>query len=90
MNDYITASFDTLLSQASDTATAHLSRAQREIDEVFGEGYAAKNSNLVAAFMQVASADMTAATHAKVYGAALQEISRSVAAVAESIERSGA
>jgi hypothetical protein len=88
MSEYITASFDTLLGQASDTAAVHLCRAQQEIDSVFGKGYAAKNPQLVAAFMLTASADMAAATHAKVYGAALQEISQSLSAIADAIERS--
>ena len=90
MSDFITASFDTLLGQASDTASVYLGRAHREIDKEFGEGYAAKNPQLVAAFMQVASADMSAATHAKVYGAVLQDITRSLSAIADSIDRSGA
>ena len=41
MSDFITASFDTLLGQASDNASVYLGRAQREIDEEFGKGYAA-------------------------------------------------
>ena len=89
MRDYITASFDTLLSQASDSAATHLGRAQQEIDAVFGKGYAAKNPQLVAAFMQTASSDMAASTHAKVYGAALQEISQSLSAISDAIGRGG-
>jgi hypothetical protein len=87
MSNYIEASFDTLFNQASDSASDYLSRARRHIDNEFGEGYAAKNPNLVAAFMQVSAADFAAATHAKVYGTAFQEISQSISSIADAIER---
>jgi hypothetical protein len=90
LSDYITASFDNLLTQASDTAATYLHRAAKEIDELFGAGYAAKNPLLVAAFMQTAAADMSASTHAKVYGAALQDISSSLSAIADAIDPNGA
>ena len=85
MNDFITASFDTLFGQASETATTYLNHASREIDKLFGGGYAEKNPQLVAAFMQVAATDMAATTHAKVYGTALQEISSCLSAIAVAI-----
>lgn len=90
MSSQITASFDTLLGQASDTAATYLRRALHEIDELYGNGYAAKNPQLVAAFMQTAASDMTASTHNKVYGSALQEISDSLSAIADAIGRNDA
>lgn len=86
MNDYITGSFDSLMDGARDTAAAYMSSAKREIDQTFGEGYAAKNPSLVAAFMQAAAADMSAATIAKVHGAALQEIAESLRSIAQALE----
>lgn len=90
MSDHITASFDSLLGQASDTAATYLRRAKREIDETFGEGYASKNPQLVAAFMQVAATDMSTATHAKVYGSVLRDVAEEISAVARAISDHGA
>lgn len=84
-SDYITASFTTLHEQTSMTAAGYLASAKREIDEAFGDGYAAKNPALVAAFMQTCAADMGAATNAKVMGAALQEIASSLRDVSEAL-----
>lgn len=56
------------------------------IDKHFGDGYAAKNPTLVAAFMQTAAADMGAATLAKVQGAALQEIAESLRDIGRALE----
>ena len=88
MSDYITASFDTLLQQSTMTAATYLIKAKREIDEVFGEGYAAKNPAIVSAFIAAASADMNTATTAKVMGAALQRIAESLDAVASGLQDS--
>lgn len=85
MSDYVEASFDTLMQQASMTAASYMSKAKSEIDEAFGDGYAAKNPALVAAFMQACASDMGAATNAKVMGAALQEIARSLDEVASAL-----
>ncbi|RYG85096.1 MAG: hypothetical protein EON58_23435 [Alphaproteobacteria bacterium] len=46
----ITASFDALLKQAPMTAHSYMLNARNDIDEMFGEGYAAKNPALVAAY----------------------------------------
>jgi hypothetical protein len=56
---------DTLLRQASMTASDYLSKAVWEIDEKFGEGYAANHPQLIAAFMQVAAIDFATATLAR-------------------------
>jgi hypothetical protein len=90
MSSQITASFDTLLGQASDTAATYLRHAVHEIDELFGNGYAAKNPQLIAAFMHAAASDMMASTHGKVYGSALQDISESLSAIADAINPNGA
>ena len=49
----IEASADTLLRQASLTAEEYMTEAIERIDKSFGQGYAKKNPNLVAAFMKV-------------------------------------
>lgn len=43
--------------QGADTADLYLRRAVASIDDVLGEGYAAKHPELIAVFMQVAHAD---------------------------------
>ncbi|MGA0588865.1 hypothetical protein ACO2Q2_17350 [Dyella sp. KRB-257] len=89
MGDRITASFDTLLSQASMTAGAYMSSAVREIDETFGSGFAKANPALVAAFMQVASADFATASNGKILGSALDRISGALSDVAEALRDQG-
>lgn len=85
MRDRITASFDELLRQSSMTADTYMSSAVREIDATFGTGHAKANPALVAAFMQAATADFVAATHAKVYGSALDRIADSLDGVAQAL-----
>lgn len=50
-------SAETLESQASRTAVSWLQDAIREIDKVFGSGYAEAHPELVAAFMKTAGLD---------------------------------
>ena len=65
----IEASFDTLFRQAQATAEELLKEAVRVIDlVVFKPGYAEKNPQLVAAFMQAATADFHTSASAKSYG----------------------
>ena len=71
MSDYITANFDILLDQAPTTAAVYLRTAKREIDSLFGEGYAAKNPALVIEFIQAAASDVKTATNSKAMGTAL-------------------
>ncbi len=85
-SEYITASFDTLMNQASDSTTVYLRRAKSEIDSIFGDGYAIKNPQLIAAFIQAAATDMSGATIAKVLGHALQELSSSIREVSDKLE----
>lgn len=47
------------MSQAEATAYTYLYAAVEKIDHLLGKGYAAKNPQLVAAFMQTASADFS-------------------------------
>jgi len=86
MSDYITAGFDTLLNQSTMTAATYMIKAKREIDEIFGVGYAAANPIVISAFVAAASADMNSATTAKVLGAALQRIAESLDTVATALE----
>lgn len=62
MSTRITASAETLLEQASMTATTYFKQAIGRIDAEFGSGYAAKHPELVGAFMQTAASDLQTAT----------------------------
>ena len=53
------ASWENLDSDTKIKAAGYFHRAVNEIDEQFGDGYAAKHSDLIAAFMQVCAADNT-------------------------------
>lgn len=69
---HIEASADTLLRQASMTAAEYFDKAVRHIDDSFGDGYAKKHPELIAAFMQVAASDMNYATLAKAQSEAIE------------------
>jgi len=86
MSDYITASFDQLLDQAPSTAAIYLRAAKREIDLVFGDGYAALNPALVAAFIHAAASDMNTATGSKVLCASLLQVAESLNQIALALE----
>jgi len=77
-SDQVTASFNTLFTQAKDSAESYLRNARAKVDEEFGEGYAAKHPELVAAYMQVAAADFSTSSNAKVFGAALDRIASAI------------
>jgi hypothetical protein len=62
MTQRILADWMTLLRQAPMTAQNYFIDAVRIIDEKFGEGYAAKHPELVAAFMQVCASDFAQAS----------------------------
>ena len=57
----ITADASTLLSQAPATIYNYLVEAKDSIDNVFGEGYAQKNPELVAAFIKASERDFSTA-----------------------------
>lgn len=81
----ITADFDTLLRQASMTAEDYMRSAKRSIDETFGDGYAAKNPALVAAFMQTAATDFATSSNGKVFGDRLSDLARALETLAASL-----
>lgn len=85
MSDYITASFDNLMGQASSTASVYLSNAKQHIDDVFGKGYAEKNPNLVAAFIETAASDYNTSSTAKVFASALKELAEGLRDIANAI-----
>lgn len=59
------ASPETLVRQASITAEQYLIAAVESIDDTFGEGYAARHPELVAAFMRTAAVDFNTAIFAQ-------------------------
>ncbi|MEE5060485.1 hypothetical protein V2J93_16980 [Pseudomonas alliivorans] len=70
----ITADYTTLMDQASMTADSYMNTAKHKIDRTFGEGYAAKHPDLIAAFMNAACKDFNTA----VYTIAIQEASHKI------------
>lgn len=78
----ITGSYDTLMRQAPDTADVYLRAAIRNIDSSFGDGYAAKHPELVAAMVRTSGADFN--TSAMIV--AIQEAS---SLIADALERIG-
>lgn len=77
-SDRIEANFTTLMQQATDTTATYLMKAKREIDEVFGEGYAANNPALIAAFIASATADFNNACAMKVLGSAIDRVAAAI------------
>ena len=71
----IDADAGTLMMQAVMTAKTYLIGAKREIDEVFGDGYAESHPQLVAAFLSACKADFGTA----VTGAVTQDAAESIA-----------
>jgi hypothetical protein len=61
----ITANPKTLMRQAKYTAAEYLNAAVIEIDEKFGDGYAKKNPELIAAYMNTAALDYGSAIIAR-------------------------
>ena len=64
----ISASYDSLLGQASDTVEVYLRRAIRMLDEQFGEGYARNHPELVGQIVRAMSSDLSSATFGKTVG----------------------
>ena len=65
MHERITASNDTLLEQAPQTANFYLDHAIGAIDERFGADFAKANPDLVAAYMRACSTDLGGAIIAR-------------------------
>ncbi|WP_339505194.1 hypothetical protein [Pseudomonas sp. RL_105y_Pfl2_101] len=80
----ITADYTTLMDQASMTANDYLFAAKEKIDRIFGEGYAAKNPELVAAFIKTAGQDFNAAILAVAIQEASSKIESALHAIADS------
>lgn len=74
----ITASFDTLLKQAPMTAHSYMLNARKDIDEMFGDGYAAKHPELMAAYMNAAAIDLHGAVLGKLIPPALESIAEAI------------
>jgi hypothetical protein len=81
----IMADATTLMRQAPDTIDEYLGKARKFIDAEFGEGYAAKHPDLVAAFIKAAAYDFNTALVAKHIGGGLSEIAESLTQVASAI-----
>ena len=71
MTEHVTADWHTLLKQAPMTAHDYMHSAISDIDKMFGEGFAKKNPDLVAAYMQVCAKDFATASFCKVFGTVL-------------------
>jgi hypothetical protein len=56
-NEYITASFDTLMRQGPMTASLYLAKAIDEVNAQLGKDAARKHPEIVAAFVQAAAID---------------------------------
>ena len=61
----IQADNDTLLKQAIMTASEYFAKAVRDIDEMFGEGYAKEHPELIGAYMHTAAIDLATAVIAR-------------------------
>lgn len=64
----ISASWDTLLTQAGDTVETYLRRAHIMLDERFGDGYAEKNPQLVGQLVGSMTRDFQSASFGKIVG----------------------
>lgn len=81
----ITADFSELDRQAPDAVANYMLKAKREIDELFGAGYAAQNPALVAAFMQAAERHFSASSTVKVLGESLEAVATALNDVADAL-----
>jgi hypothetical protein len=75
----ITADATTLMRQALMTAHDYMMHAKRDIDEMFGDGYAAAHPELAAAYMKTAVRDMGFAILAKELNEGLEAIAAAFA-----------
>lgn len=80
----ITTDYTNLVEQASGTASDYLFAAKKKIDQAFGDGYAAKNPELVAAFIKTAGQDFNAAVLAIAIQEASDKIESALHAIADS------
>jgi hypothetical protein len=82
----ISASFHTLMEQASMTADVYLGEAVERIDRQFGAGYAAKNPALVGAFIQACSDDFSQGVLAQQIRLGLEAIAEAGTNIASAID----
>lgn len=82
---HISADGATLLRQASMTAMEYFDKAVSHIDKSFGEGYAKKHPELVAAFMQVAASDLNYAGLAKAQSECVEYLADKIEVAIESL-----
>ena len=82
MNQEVEASINTLFGQAAATANRYFNDAIRNIDGIFGEGYAKEHPSLIGDFMKVCERDFSAGVlHIK-----LQEIRDALISMSITIE----
>ena len=81
----ITASYDTLVDQAPETAGRYMREAVRQIDREFGDGYAAKNPNLVAAFIAASASDFTSSCSIIAVQEGVEQITSALRDIAQSL-----
>lgn len=86
MNADIEASFETLFTQAQESASSYLQYAKTEIDRVFGDGHAKNHPELVAAFMKCASNEFCSGSTSKVMQSALKGIGYSLDSIAAALK----
>lgn len=84
-DEMITADFGTLFDQSWKSAADYLAHSHEEIDVRFGEGYAKKNPQLVAAFIQAANSDFVSAVNLKVVQAMAARLADSISELADSL-----
>ena len=83
--DRITATAETLMRQAPMSVETYLHEAHTMIDGVYGDGYAEKHPELIAAFIQACASDF----QASFLGAVLQDmdIQRVLAEIQDTLQR---
>jgi len=79
MADTLTTNFETLLRQGPMTAREYMREAVSSIDDSFGDGYAEKHPELVAAFMQTAILDLQGAVIAQQIREGVEEAASAIA-----------
>jgi hypothetical protein len=82
MGGTVTASNSTLMRQAQSTADTYMHAAVGDIDREFGEGFARKHPELIAAYMQTSAIDLGTAIITR----ALDRLVTAVSAAATGME----
>jgi hypothetical protein len=82
---HTSADGNTLLRQAKLTAEEYFNAAVNSIDHSFGDGYAEKHPELIAAFMQVAASDMNYCTLAKAQSECVEYLADKIESAIDSL-----